>query len=394
MFGNHPHGRIHSMTEVTVRGPFARLGNSLLGALFGVLLFLGSLGLLFWNEGRDFDAMTALNAGAESVVSISPDSVDPANEGRLVHLSGPVAVPGPLQDPVFRVTATEAIRLDRRVEMYQWQEERETRTETTADGEEIEETTYHYFTDWSEQPIDSTAFRWEEGHVNPTTPYRSATLDARGSRVGAFAMEPGLLSQIGDFLPMPPDLAAPVPEGFHWAGERLHSGAPDQPRVGDLRVTFHVVPAQTISVAAAQSGDWLTAFTGERGYPINLVETGVHSADAMFARARTDERNQTWMLRALGFGMMLLGLLMLGSPVLWLGSVSSGSEGAVAGIWLWLALCVSVPLTILTIAVAWLVHRPLAGAGLIAAGVLLALAFRWLLSGRGVGGPAVSGARP
>jgi hypothetical protein len=372
-----------TFTEVTHSGWFGRFGNSIVGAFLGLLLFVGSIVLLSWNEGRAVDAITALNAGAKVVVPVSAESVAPANEGRLIHVSGPVTVSGPLTDTAFHVSAAGVLRLERRVEMYQWRQTEESKTEKSLGGGETTTTTYRYAKEWSEQLINSGSFKKQEGHVNPAMPYHTTTIDARGAKLGAFTLDQSQIKKIDAFVDLPADVTTAEPSGFRWIGDHLYRGtSPDQPQVGDLRVGFRVVPAQTISVVAAQMGSTLAGFAGEREHIINLVEVGTHSAAAMFQDAKSDETILTWVLRAVGFFMMLIGLMLMASPIAWLASVVPFLEGVVNVAASGLAVIVAVPLTLGVIAVAWLAHRPLIGAGLIVAGIVLAVVIRRILPER------------
>lgn len=364
-------------TKQTHQSWFGRFGQSVTGAFVGVLMLIGSLVLLYWNEGRAVDAATALNAGAKVVVSVSAKSLDPANDGRLVHVSGPVSVDDPLVDPIFNVAAPKALRLDRRVEMYQWREKEESKTEKSLGGGETTTTTYRYVKEWSDAPIDSDSFAKPQGHANPAMTYDSATFDAGEAMLGAFMLDQSQIEQISAFERLPPNRKADLPEDFRWVGEHAYSGAsPDQPRIGDLRVSFRIVPAQTISVVAAQFGETLTGFAGERGHVINLVELGAHNAEAMFAQAKSDEAALTWILRAVGFVVMLIGLMLMAGPIAWLASVIPILETVVNVASFGLALMIAVPLTLTTIALAWLAHRPLIGIILIISSVVLAVVIR------------------
>jgi len=372
-----------SVVETTERGWFGRLGGSVAGAFIGFLMVVGSIVLLSWNEGRAVDAIIALNAGAKAVRSVPADAVQPTNEGKLVHVSGAVAVPGRLNDPVFNVGHPSALRLERTVEMYQWRQTDENKSEKSVGGSETTTTTYRYVKEWSERPIDSSAFKRPDGHRNPPMPYRSATIEARGARLGAFALDPSLVKQVSAFERLGPDPSAVLPQGFAWVGEQLYRGAvPDQPQVGDLRVGFRVVPVQTFSVVGAQMNGTLTGFPGERGQTITLVEAGTRSADTMFQHAKADEATLTWILRAVGFFVMLFGVLFMASPILWLASLLPFLESLVGAAAFGVAVVVSVPLTLTVVALAWLAHRPLIGAGLIVAGIVLAAVIRRVLPSR------------
>ena len=79
-----------SFTESSSQSIFGRLGDAIKGVLLGLILIPVAIVLLFWNEGRAVKTATSLKQGASAVVSITPDSVHPANEGlSLIHISEP-----------------------------------------------------------------------------------------------------------------------------------------------------------------------------------------------------------------------------------------------------------------------------------------------------------------
>src|SRR5690349_3983915 len=106
-----------SYVEYSRRGWFGRIGNAIKGVLFGIVLALASLVLLFWNEGRAVHRAQALQEGAASVVTVDSKAVNPATDGQLVHFTGDAAGQT-LADPEFGVSR-DAIHLRRVVEMYQ-----------------------------------------------------------------------------------------------------------------------------------------------------------------------------------------------------------------------------------------------------------------------------------
>ena len=77
-----------SVTEQTDISWFSRIGSSLSGILVGLLLFMAAFPLLFWNEGRAVRRYKTLQEGGGATVSISAESVQAANDGKLVHLAG------------------------------------------------------------------------------------------------------------------------------------------------------------------------------------------------------------------------------------------------------------------------------------------------------------------
>ena len=81
-----------TFTEVTYQSWGSRMSSSIGGVCIGVLLFFGSGGLLFWNEGRAVKRQADLDEGRGIYVDIgfvSSDSViDTTKNGNLVYVFG------------------------------------------------------------------------------------------------------------------------------------------------------------------------------------------------------------------------------------------------------------------------------------------------------------------
>jgi hypothetical protein len=347
----------------------------------GFALFVASFPLLYWNEGRAVDAIRALDEGAGMVAEASAERADPALQGRLVHVSGWLAAGGAVRDPTFRVGGDGLARLHRTVEMYQWKEHSETTTHKNLGGSETKETTYKYEKVWSESAIDSGRFKRPDGHRNPTMTVYSQTFDAPNVKLGAYRLDPKVLAKVTNFAPLAPDAggAAP-PRDYRRDGDMLYRGASGEtPAIGDLRIRFTAVALQPVSVVAAQAGDMLAPFTGRNDHVINLVEVGAVPAAAMFRTAKHEEAVLTWILRAVGFVVMLVGLWLTSSPLSTLLGVLPLLESIAAAGAFVLALLLAVPLTVATIAIAWIVHRPLIGVALLVAGIAATVGLRRIL---------------
>lgn len=106
-----------SYTVTSSTGWFGRIGGAIKGVLFGLVMILVSFPVLFLNEGRAVKTQKTLEEGSKSVVTISPETVDANNDGKLVYVTGGAAVEGFLTDPEFNVSS-QAVSLRRKVEMY------------------------------------------------------------------------------------------------------------------------------------------------------------------------------------------------------------------------------------------------------------------------------------
>src|SRR5208283_3808849 len=176
-----------SFSETSEQGWLSRMGDAIKGVLIGLLLFIVSFPLLFWNEGRAVHTAQGLAEGEKSVVRTAPDKVDPANENKLVHLSGLATTEDVLKDTDFDVSA-KAIKLERKVEMYQWVEKEEKKTEKKLGGKEVTTTTYNYDKKWSPDYKESSKFKHPEGHENPMMPYQKRIEIAKVVTLGAFQL--------------------------------------------------------------------------------------------------------------------------------------------------------------------------------------------------------------
>ena len=122
----------------------------------------------------------------------------------------------------------------------------------------------------------------------------------------------------------------------------------------------------------------LTAYRDANGYTIALAEPGVVTAAALFHDEKQSEGQLTWILRGVGFVAMLIGFVCMTRPLTMLFAVLPFLELLVgAGAFL-VALTLAVPITLVTIAVAWIAHRPLIGGGLLVGAVVALVLLRQL----------------
>ena len=157
-------------TEVTTKSWGSRLMDSIRGLFLGLILIIGSLILLWWNEGRAIHTENDLKDGSKNVVHLQTNVPLPENEDKLVHLTGTVNTTDTLNDPDFNIY-TNAIALKRNVLFYQWEETSEEKTEKELGGSEKTTTTYSYSKNWVSNKINSNNFKKPEGHINNSASY-------------------------------------------------------------------------------------------------------------------------------------------------------------------------------------------------------------------------------
>ena len=179
-------------------------------------------------------------------------------------------------------------------------------------------------------------------------------------------MSSSLVGKIGGARPLPVGSDAVVPgalagrasvqNSLFYVGTNSAS-----PEIGDVKVSFKVVEPTEVSVIAQQDKGSFRPYQTKAGGTIERLQNGVASAAEMFQKAQDENRMLTWILRAVGFVLMLIGLNMVLRPLSvvadvlpFLGSIVSAGTGIVSFL-------VAAALSTVTIAVAWIVYRPLLG---------------------------------
>ncbi len=372
-----------AITVVTHRSWFSRLGNSVIGSIIGLLLVVGMVALLFWNEGRAVKTAKALEEGAGAVVTVDANSIDPSHDGKLVHIAGPAKAEGTPQDSLLGMAASDAVGLKRFVEMYQWHEITKSETKTKIGGGQETTTTYDYEMGWSESPQNSSSFKDPNGHRNPDFPIRAETFTVPTVKVGAYSLDGADVANLGAKSSLQPDLGAPprvsraIGSGkpATLTGDTVYVGFnPSSPSVGDLRVRFERVDLRELSVAGAQRGDTIKPWTSSNGREIFLAKAGIAPAAELFADAVAANTALTWVLRivglilmAIGFSMMLAILGVIGDVIPFIGSIIRAGTGLIA-------LALTAILGSVTIAIGWIFYRPLIGIAILVVGFAIAYA--------------------
>ena len=368
-----------SFTETTTTSWGSRLMASLKGVLLGIVLFIAAFPLLWWNEGHTLHRVETLDEGRNMVIAVATRPVDSKNDGRLVYFSGTAETEESYKDPRFGVNE-KALKVKRSVEMYQWDEDSETKTEQNLGGSETKKTTYNYTQKWSENLIDSSSFKQPEGHKNPdSTQDRSQSFQAISVTVDEFNLSPDFINKINSYEPYPITEAnaaamdASAKELFKIHDNGYLYGDPANPKVGDLRVKYSVIKPATVSVIGKQNGHRVEPYLTKNG-SIALLEMGNVGADTMFATAQTDNRVTAWLIRLGGFFLMWAGLGLVFSPVKiladvvpFIGNIVEAGVGFILGL-------AALALSTIIIALAWLAYRPLIGLALLATAGAIAFA--------------------
>jgi hypothetical protein len=377
------------ITEVTSDSVFGRIGKSFVGMLFGVVLLIGSVILLFWNEGRAVATAKSLREGAATVIDVPSDNINPANESKLIHVTGETAATDPLEDPLFHLSEN-AIRLRRNIQVYEWKEKKESKTHDKIGGGKETTTTYSYEKVWSPDLTRSSSFKSPEDHKNPErleVPKKEFV--AKDATLGQFKLTAAIIGKIpGDeAIAATTEQLGKVSDDLQAKlkveGDQFYLGAdPAHPEIGDEKISFTVLRPGTVSVVAAQSKQSFAPYLTQNEREIELVEAGNVSAPAMFAHAQAANRVMTWILRGVGFAAMFIGLLLLLGPLSAMAHILPFLGSLVEIGFAIAAFFLSAIVSMLVIAAAWMFYRPLLGGILIVAAIACIVLLKRLHSKR------------
>jgi len=366
----------NSFTTTSTQGFGSRIMNSFVGLLLGPVLVIGAIWLLSWNEGRAVQAIRGLAEASSIMVEAPAGSVNPANDGKLVHVVGQATASTAVEDSDMSLSFDGQVAVDRSAEMYQWKEKKEEKTQDNTGGSQTTTTTYTYTKDWSDEPIDSSSFAHPENHENPAMPFTSHKFAAPDAKLGAFNLDDATLSSVETSTALHPD----APEGWTQSGANLYKGEnPSVPAVGDMRVHYAgLASGSTISVLARQSAGGFAPYTTSNGYTIHMARAGNVAASQLISDQQKLESMMTWILRGVGTFLIFIGFTMFFGPIATLAAILPFLGSLVRGATAFFALVLTIPVALITIAIAWLAFRPLIGGGIfvLAAGAGYLL-WRW-----------------
>jgi hypothetical protein len=361
-----------SFSEVSNTSWFSRIGDSIKGIFFGIIVVFISIILLFWNEGRAIKRAKTLEEGQSEVVSVSSDKVVSKNEGKFVHLYGKVKTSDKISDPDFGITEN-ALGLKRNVSMYQWTESSTSKSEKQLGGGKKTTKTYNYTKKWMKRPVDSARFKKPSGHQNPGSfPVSQFSTTAPNATLGAFKLNKGQIAGVASYrsyrLESIQGVKGSLKSRAKLNGGSVYVGAdPMQPQIGDMKITFKMAPPSgDATVMAKQVGNSFEVYRTSSGNSLSFAKPGIHSADGIIGTEVSKNNMLTWILRGVGFFLMLIGFSNILGPlsvvadiIPFIGSLVGMATGLISFL-------VSACLSSVVIALGWVAYRPVIGLSLLA----------------------------
>ena len=360
----------NSFTEVTSKSYGQNVKNSFGGIIAGIVIFLISVLVLWFNEGNLAKQNQIADYINKNAIPAESSVIDKNNDNKLISTSGNAATAETLSDGIISIP--DALVLSRTVEMYQWQENKETKTETQMGGSTKETTTYSYEKVWSEMPIDSSKFH-KTSYTNPPFTLKSERYNAHKGEFGAFVLtnvQTSALRNLEDYTNLPQNNKYTVSGNYYYKGYNI-----DSPNIGDIRISYAYMPSDSpISVIGMQRADkTITPMVIKQG-SVYIQYDGLLSQTEMVEKFKHGNNLAANIFRLVGFILMFIGLNLVIRPLVTLLSFIPMFANVVSFITGGLVFLISIVLSLIVIAAAWFFYRPFLTIGLLlVAGLIILL---------------------
>jgi hypothetical protein len=276
--------------------------NTTLQTFFGLITLLSGV-LMMWGsvkgERADLSTIGTLSSDAVDIDASIPSARD---NGKLVVAAAGFSADQQLEDEYLKPGPYLILR--RRVEMYQWVEER------TAGISEPQ-----YTQAWQEGEVDFFKFAVPDGHENPvlrTTPTRQVVQSARfGGYDGSV-----LLQSIAKLLPLTLEPAMLKDPTLIIEDNKIlipRQGNIESPGLGDMRVSYEVLPQGDYTVMTKQVDE--RTLLGATPSDTLLIRPGLFSAESLTKAQTSEVRSGVFGMLCFGALLLFAGLLSILSPM-------------------------------------------------------------------------------
>lgn len=299
--------------------------------VFGTLA-VGSMVLMVWMGFSNSADLKLTRELKKSVIETGAAAVDPALDGRLIHISAPVQSAVGAQDDAFGVRVS-GFALRREVAMFQWFEEKSGRGLSKR---------YEYYIDWCHCRNDSSKFKESAGHENPPLTFQEKVFMSADAKLGAYAIRgdqyaqlaftrfdlldtpsPMSLESIAENVAVPEIGAALRAQGWYKFDEETYykgNAKGDEPAIGDLSVTFTELKAgKTLSLVGVQNDGGIATYTRADGKPLPIAALGLVDAKRMIDSKLSGKAAITSLIVWVGLVLLVISMAAMGrslAPVL------------------------------------------------------------------------------
>lgn len=336
--------------------PFGFIICSAAGIIAGIIICIISAAFLFKTEKNYINILKQYDYAVENIIEVSPNIISPANEDKLVHVSGIIKTGKTLTDSI--VVIPQAVVLERNTETFQWKEIKD---------RDADNTKYLYSKVWNRELIDSSKFH-KSGHTNPKhVKYSDKKIYSTKAALGKYVIKNVSYIQPSTVLQyLPYNSNFKIYNGFYYTGKNF-----DNPKIGDQKIKYSYTPSgKQYSIIAKQSGNTLTEMNKENN-SLLIAEEGNIPAKDMLLKNKNKSAGLLSLYRILAIAGLFCSFNMMFLPL----SLLEGKVYFLKGMTLTRAfrqVCILTISTAFTISgINWISYKPIIGLTFIIAAVLL-----------------------
>ncbi|KAG6453672.1 LOW QUALITY PROTEIN: transmembrane protein 43 homolog [Manduca sexta] len=361
-----------------------------LTTILSLILFSGVTYFLLWAESQTIQSNLMLEElmSAAETIDVHIEDEPLRYEGRVVHIVGPLRILEPISEPDYNIHV-QAVKLRKRVQMYQWIEETTEQDNFLSEPAEESQKTYWYHKDWRDYVVDSSLFYIRPGHHNPTSmPLFSETHIAENVKIGWLYLSLDVKRKVNDYYEIWSDSRPERSDIKLHSGFYYHGDSALEHEIGDLRVHFTYAGREDdiyTAVGVIESGTLqpYSPASFPTADPISILRKGSYSLKQLHNLEKRDANIHTWKYRLLGFVQVFASAMTLHPDwvTLFLQCqwISSNLRRCTR---VWVNLVLSFSYTLLIISIPWLIHKPSFGAIVFGGAILPLLHYSTVLTRR------------
>ncbi|XP_044743202.1 transmembrane protein 43 homolog [Chrysoperla carnea] len=337
-------------------------------SIFGCIFLTIGFWVLFSNEAKAIRHSQVLDEVLNTVNILNPN--EPMNknlDSTLVYISAPIHIEEPLTEPEYGISV-QAVKLKRRVQMFQWIEE-----ETTPDYSPIDAHTdaaqknYYYYTDWREKLIDSSRFYMRAGHENPRNIHlKSHVQIADVVKIGPLTLSLPVKLKFTDSFEITSDERPERQDIKLHMGLYYHTDDIWNPEVGDIRIQFSYAgpSGQEVTIVGQQQGNSIVPYLTKDNVEVLMVRPLTHTLEEMFNMEHGALRHEMWKTRGFGWFLLFISTNCVAEIVYIIVSRLPIFKNVIAlDSTIYTNITVSLTTTILIISFSWIMQKPIFALG-------------------------------
>ena len=356
------------------QGFFSKMSSSFSGIVVGIIMIIGGIALLWWNEQNNVKNIKNVKELREQIVDVSSSKVDDKYEGKLIATNGKLDFnQAQVKDDLTNITVTSPV-LNREVEYYQWVEDSETKDD---------QTTYTYSKEWGTELIDSSGFQDKDTHKNPKESdykyFGERFTTEETLKVGEYVLSNDFKSLLDSDKNVDiPEEGITLPEGYKVYNRYItNSEDTSNPKIGDVRISYTQADYTDVSVLGKQSNGTITQYTTKNNTNYMKIVKGTTNGTGMINGIESANNTFKWISRIAGTLLIIIGVGAILGPITtligyipFLGNIVNSMIGVVSFL-------VGLSIALLVIAIAWFAARPIISIILIAVivGLIIALVY-------------------